>query len=147
MSQAETSEIKFEKAVANIQPTLIHEKSYNCSNVTAETMTENLGIFIQTEAFVDISNSPEAINFKPGYVAKNYNTGDKTNTGILSCASAFLADKMGDGIEDSVLSKITTYPLQVSTRVTDYSRGVSVSNVNITLYKLSSGKWMCVAER
>lgn len=135
------------RITTNDQEMLSHEKSYDCSNVASSTATENLELFIQTETYVNISNSQEAINFKPGYVAKNSNIGTKTNAGILSCASAFLNDKMNEDIEENVLSKITTYPLQVSTRVTDYSRGLSVSTMNVALYQLSSGKWMCVSER
>jgi len=119
-------------------PQDLMEKTLQNVSVSTENVTDHLNIFIQTETYVDISDSSEAINFKPGYVAKN-----SKNT-ILS---SFLNTKLEEGVGDGVISKITTIPLQVSTRVTDYSRGVSVNNLNITLYKLSSGKWISVSER
>lgn len=123
--------------MTNVSQALV-EKTLENATVPTENVADNLNIFIQTETYVDISDSSEAINFKPGYVAKN-----SKNT-ILS---SFLNAKLEDDVDDGVISKITTIPLQVSTRVTDYSRGVSVNNLNITLYKLSSGKWMSVSER
>lgn len=119
-------------------PQELMEKTLQNASVSTESVADNLNLFIQTETYVDISDSSEAINFKPGYVAK-----DSKNT-ILS---SFLNAKLEESVGDTVISKITTIPLQVSTRVTDYSRGVSVNNLSITLYKLSSGKWMSVSER
>lgn len=129
----------------NDAPNLINKKTFIKPQVINEIIPEDIGIIIRTESYVDISDSSEAINFKQGYVANN-SPSNKTNTNILSCNSTFLASKTDDAGNPNVLNKITSYPIQVSTRVTDYSRGISVANLNITLYKLSSGKWICVSE-
>lgn len=126
-----------ENAVSSVQ----HNNNTNASNGVSDNIAS---IIIQADSFVNIADSSEAINFKQGYIAKNQD--DKEANAII-CAAAFLSDKMDESGSTSVINKITTYPLQISTRVTDYSRGISVTNLAITLYKLTSGKWICVGER
>ncbi|XP_065220760.1 uncharacterized protein LOC135845843 [Planococcus citri] len=100
-------------------------------DVATTTISLETGV---SEILPGMPVTPQAISFNPGYVTKN-NTPQ-----TIVCTATLINNKTIEPVTPSVANK-TTCPLQVSTRVTDYSRGISVANLTVTLYMLTGGRW------
>lgn len=144
MQEAQLSQLTAEEVATStitLQATVSNMQSTNTSVATSPVPENIADIIIHTDSFVGMSDTPEAINYKQGYVTKN-----KTPQTIL-CTATFLDNKVSEPGGTNGMNKMSTYPLQISTRVTDYSRGISAVNLAITLYMLTGGKWVSVGER
>ncbi len=121
---------------ADVPPTRIMDEVA----VSASSSNDDL----LTGSCIGVPDSPKAIGVESNAVLDDVTSGEPV---FQNYDAAFLSNDVSLADEDFNLDDIMAHPLQVSTKVTDFSCGMSVPNLCISLYKLSSGNWICVSER